>query len=79
MANFELMRKLSKMDGGKIIMLVMDGLGGLPLSVDGQTELEAATTPNTGRFAAHLASRYWGSRVVPGGHPVDRRQWKPSV
>lgn len=51
MANFDLMRKLAKKDGGKIVLLVMDGLGGLPLTVDGETELEAATTPNLDRLA----------------------------
>ena len=46
MANFDLMRRLAKDTGGKIIFLVLDGLGGLPLEVEGQTELEAAVTPN---------------------------------
>ncbi|MCK4851238.1 MAG: phosphoglycerate mutase, partial [Phycisphaerae bacterium] len=30
----------------KIVFVVMDGLGGLPLSKGGQTEMEAAKTPN---------------------------------
>jgi 2,3-bisphosphoglycerate-independent phosphoglycerate mutase len=51
MANFDLMRRLTKDTGGKIVLLVMDGLGGLPLEVEGQTELEAATTPNMDRLA----------------------------
>jgi 2,3-bisphosphoglycerate-independent phosphoglycerate mutase len=51
MANFDLMRRLTKDTGGKIILLVMDGLGGLPLEVDGPTELEEATTPNMDRLA----------------------------
>lgn len=51
MANFDLISKLAKKDGGKIILLVMDGLGGLPLTVDGETELESATTPNLDRLA----------------------------
>jgi len=46
MANFELMRELARAEGGKIILLVMDGLGGLPRDSDHQTELEAANTPN---------------------------------
>ena len=37
----------------KIILLVMDGLGGLP--VKGKTELEAAQTPNLDRLAAKSA------------------------
>ncbi len=33
-------------------MLVMDGLGGLPLEPGGKTELETARTPNLDRLAA---------------------------
>jgi 2,3-bisphosphoglycerate-independent phosphoglycerate mutase len=38
--------------GGKIVLLVMDGLGGLPMDPAGQTELETARTPNLDRLAA---------------------------
>jgi 2,3-bisphosphoglycerate-independent phosphoglycerate mutase len=38
--------------GDKIVLLVMDGLGGLPLTTDGQTELETAHTPYLDRMAA---------------------------
>jgi 2,3-bisphosphoglycerate-independent phosphoglycerate mutase len=51
MANFELTKRLATEEGGKIIFLVMDGLGGLPLQAEGETELEAATTPNLDRLA----------------------------
>lgn len=51
MANFELMRRLTVNKGGKILLLVMDGLGGLPRPQDGLTELEAAHTPNLDRLA----------------------------
>jgi 2,3-bisphosphoglycerate-independent phosphoglycerate mutase len=51
MANFDLMRRLARREGGKIILLVMDGLGGLPIEAGGQTELEAASTPNLDRLA----------------------------
>jgi 2,3-bisphosphoglycerate-independent phosphoglycerate mutase len=51
MANFEITRRLTTNEGGKIILLVMDGLGGLPLSPGGPTELEAAETPNMDRLA----------------------------
>ncbi len=51
MAKFELMRELARAEGGKIILLVMDGLGGLPRASDGLTELEAARTPNMDRLA----------------------------
>jgi len=36
----------------KIVLLVMDGLGGLPLEPGGLTELETASTPNMDRLAA---------------------------
>jgi 2,3-bisphosphoglycerate-independent phosphoglycerate mutase len=36
---------------GKIVLLVMDGLGGLPIVSGGPTELEAANTPNLDRLA----------------------------
>lgn len=36
----------------KIVLLVMDGLGGLPMQPGGLTELETAKTPNMDRLAA---------------------------
>lgn len=45
-------RKLIQANQSKIVFLVMDGLGGLPQEQDGQTELEAAHTPNLDRLAA---------------------------
>ncbi|MBE0698001.1 MAG: 2,3-bisphosphoglycerate-independent phosphoglycerate mutase [Anaerolineaceae bacterium] len=36
----------------KIVLLVMDGLGGLPMQSGGLTELETAKTPNMDRLAA---------------------------
>lgn len=49
--DFKLMQELQQ-KGGKIILLVMDGLGGLPLTPDGKTELETAHTPNLDKLAA---------------------------
>lgn len=42
----DLLRDLHTKNQSKIIMLVADGLGGLPLKPGGPTELEAANTPN---------------------------------
>ena len=42
-------------DGGKIVLVVMDGLGGLPHEETGKTELEAAATPNLDRLARESA------------------------
>ena len=39
----------------KIVMLIMDGLGGLPMDPGGKTELEAARTPNLDALAARSA------------------------
>ena len=46
----ELIQSL-KTDGGKIVMVVSDGIGGLPLQPGGLTELEAANTPNRDALA----------------------------
>jgi 2,3-bisphosphoglycerate-independent phosphoglycerate mutase len=51
MADFDLMRRLTRDEGGKILLLVMDGLGGLPREQGGLTELETANTPNMDRLA----------------------------
>jgi 2,3-bisphosphoglycerate-independent phosphoglycerate mutase len=45
MKQIDLMKELHVSSGKKIIMLVMDGLGGVP-GAGGKTELEAARTPN---------------------------------
>lgn len=43
--------QMLKTDGGKIVMLVSDGIGGLPMTPGGPTELEAAKTPNLDALA----------------------------
>jgi 2,3-bisphosphoglycerate-independent phosphoglycerate mutase len=42
----ELIRELREPNDSKIVLLVADGLGGLPVEPGGKTELESARTPN---------------------------------
>jgi len=48
----ELVRTLKTSNDSKIVMLVADGLGGLPQQLGGPTELEAANTPHLDALAA---------------------------
>src|SRR5437763_12194419 len=41
-----LIRELREPGTSKIVLLVADGLGGLPMEAGGKTELESARTPN---------------------------------
>ena len=52
MTNLDLMKELNVAGQGKIVMLVIDGLGGLPMEPGGPTELEVARTPNLDALAA---------------------------
>ena len=52
--------------GGTIIMLVMDGLGGLPHPDTGRTELESAATPHLDALAARSSL----GMLAPVGHGV---------
>jgi 2,3-bisphosphoglycerate-independent phosphoglycerate mutase len=55
-------------DGGKIVLLIMDGLGGLPLEPGGLTELEMAQTPNMDKLAAQ-GSTGLSIPIRPGVEP----------
>lgn len=68
MKEHELIRELAEKNSSKIIMLVADGLGGLPMEPGGKTELETASTPNLDRLASRGTS---GSSVpvLPGITP----------
>jgi 2,3-bisphosphoglycerate-independent phosphoglycerate mutase len=56
MFNLQLIQSLQRDSSSKIVLLVFDGLGGLPLEADGPTALEAAKTPNLDRLAAQGAT-----------------------
>lgn len=51
MVNLELIKSISIPSPTKIILLVIDGLGGLPHPETGKTELETAHTPNLDKLA----------------------------
>ncbi|MBW2623215.1 MAG: 2,3-bisphosphoglycerate-independent phosphoglycerate mutase [Deltaproteobacteria bacterium] len=51
MDRIELINQLKTSADSKIILIVLDGLGGLPLAPDGKTELEQANTPNMDELA----------------------------
>ena len=52
----ELTRELKVRNDSKIVMLVADGLGGLPMTPGGKTELETARTPNLDELATRGVS-----------------------
>ncbi|HUF37238.1 MAG TPA: 2,3-bisphosphoglycerate-independent phosphoglycerate mutase [Anaerolineales bacterium] len=57
----------------KIVLLILDGLGGLPMSGGGLTELESARTPNLDRLAAEGclgASIPVRMGITPGSGPA---------
>lgn len=65
-------RELIRNANTKIVLLVMDGLGGLPRDQDGLTELEAAHTPNLDRLAAEGICGLHepvGPGITPGSGP----------
>lgn len=47
-----LIKELRETNNTKIVLLVADGLGGLPLQTGGKTELETAKTPNFDKLAS---------------------------
>ncbi|HLA18423.1 MAG TPA: 2,3-bisphosphoglycerate-independent phosphoglycerate mutase [Dehalococcoidia bacterium] len=70
--DIELARQLSVTNGSKILLLVMDGLGGLPHPETGRSELETARTPNLDALARESACGFTlpvGIGVTPGSGP----------
>ena len=68
MNTHDLVRELREENGSKIVLLVADGLGGLPLAPGGRTELETARTPNLDACAAAGTSGL-SIPVLPGITP----------
>ncbi len=65
-------KKLVKKSDSKIVMLVMDGLGGLPIEKNGPTELEKAHTPNLDLLSKEGINGLQipvGSGITPGSGP----------
>ncbi|MFC4455011.1 2,3-bisphosphoglycerate-independent phosphoglycerate mutase [Deinococcus sonorensis] len=65
-------RALAKKTESKILMVVLDGVGGLPLELNGDTELATATTPNMDALAqqAQLGQvELVGAGITPGSGP----------
>jgi 2,3-bisphosphoglycerate-independent phosphoglycerate mutase len=73
MADFELLHDLIVPNTSKIVLLVMDGLGGLPRELNGLTELEFAQTPNLDRLAVEGnlgLSNPVRTGITPGSGPA---------
>jgi len=72
MDNLNLIKEISRPSPTKIVLLVIDGLGGLPHPKTGKTELETAKTPNLDRLAdkgiCGLADPV-GMGITPGSTP----------
>ena len=68
MTEHDLIRDLAEKNDSKIVMLVADGLGGLPTEPGGKTELETAATPNLDRLAA-IGTSGSSLPVLPGITP----------
>jgi len=70
MDRFELIKMLKQPSDEKIVLLVLDGLGGLPQN--GKTELESAQTPNMDKLASQSESGLMTpiiTGITPGSGP----------
>jgi 2,3-bisphosphoglycerate-independent phosphoglycerate mutase len=70
--NLDLMKQISITSPTKIVLLVIDGLGGLPHPKTGKTELETANTPNLDKLAAKAICGLIdpvGPGITPGSTP----------
>jgi 2,3-bisphosphoglycerate-independent phosphoglycerate mutase len=70
--DLDLARELAVENGTKIVLFVMDGLGGLPHPETGRTELESAYTPHLDMIAREAACGLTvpvGTGITPGSGP----------
>ena len=70
--NLDLMKEIAKTSPAKILMLVIDGLGGIPHPASGKTELETARTPNLDALATESVcglSYPISPGITPGSAP----------
>ena len=70
--DLELVRELAQEADTKIVLFVMDGLGGLPHPETGRTELEAAWTPHLDRISKESSCGFTipvAIGVTPGSGP----------
>jgi 2,3-bisphosphoglycerate-independent phosphoglycerate mutase len=90
---FPVFKELAQKSESRIVLVVLDGVGGLPLKPGGPTELEAALTPNLDALAQEsalglLTPVYPGltpgsgpghATLAPDGTVLDRRAGRPST
>ena len=70
--NLELIKEISRPSPTKIVLLVIDGLGGLPDPETGKTELETASIPNLDQLASKGIcglTEPVGVGITPGSAP----------
>ena len=72
MIDFPYITDLTQSTPSKVVMLVVDGLGGLPHGETGRSELETARLPNLDALARHSAAGLTtpvGPGIAPGSGP----------
>ena len=73
MSEIELVSRLAGKASSRMVLLVLDGVGGLPHPDTGLTELETARTPNLDALAAESACgliHAIGPGITPGSGPA---------